>query len=121
MYNYEQYQITAIQKWTALLLVFELTHLFENKEPLNSCYYLNVQPYDPETKRNERETLNLRGGVLTICKKILVGMKPFNDQFNPTGRETRRDEPLGFSTGNIAAKVRPNELQEALSEHGMPK
>ena len=48
-------------------------------------------------------------------------MKPFNDQFNPTGRETRRDEPLGFSTGNIAAKVRPNELQEALSEHGMPK
>ena len=28
---------------------------------------------------------------------------------------------LGVSTGNVAAKERPNELQEALSEHGMPK
>ena len=78
-------------------------------------------PYDPETKRNERETLNLRGGALTICKKKLVRMKPFNDQFSPTGRGTRLDELFGFSTGNVAAKERPNELQEALSEHGMPK
>lgn len=72
-------------------------------------------------KRNERETLNLRGSALTICKKKLVGMKPFNDQFSLTGRGTRRDELFGFSTGNVAAKERPNELQEALSEHGMPK
>ena len=105
------------KKWTALQLVFDLTHLFENKEPLNSCYYLNGQTYALETKRNGRETLNLRGCALTICKKKLVGMKPFNDQFNPTGRGTRRNEPFGFLTG----KVRPNGLQEALSEHGIPK
>ena len=48
-------------------------------------------------------------------------MKPFNDQFSPTGLEARLDELFGFSTGNVAAKERPNELQEALSEHGMPK
>ena len=70
-----------------------------------------------ETKRNERETLNLRGGTLTICKKKLVGLKPFNDQFNRTGRGTRRNEPFGFLTG----KVRPNGPQEALSEQGIPK
>ena len=51
-----------LKKWIALHLVFELTHLFENKEPFNSCFYLNGQPYDLDTKRNERETLNLRGG-----------------------------------------------------------
>ena len=45
-------QLWAIQnnnnfkKWTALHLVFELTHLVENKEPLNGCYHLNGQPLD---------------------------------------------------------------------------
>lgn len=57
--------------WIDYLHVFELTHLFENKEPFNGCFYLNGQPYDLDTKRNERETLNLRGG-----RKKMVGMNP---------------------------------------------
>ena len=36
---------TNFKKWTALHLVFELTHLVENKQPLNS-YHLNGQPLD---------------------------------------------------------------------------
>ena len=43
--------------------------------------------------------------------------EPFNDQLNPTGPGTQRNEPFRLLT----EKVRPNELQEALSEHGKPK
>ena len=94
--------------WIAIYPVDSAIQLLNNRHQLNSCY-----EWSTIWSRNKRETLNLSGGVLTICKKKSVGMKPFNDQFNPTGRGTWRDEPFAFSTGNVPAKAIPNKLQKA--------